>query len=1053
MARGHVKTIRRSLSTPEWIRIRIAEIMHWKECEVRTVSGWEMRAAEYTDPHTYRFCGGWSPIRTGEFWGQPDGACFFRKRIVVPKQFCGLPVRLRLPTLSEMMVRIDGKLINAFDPNRDEIPLLKRARGGEIFNMEIEAYVRSAPDDMRVGQFVPEGYGCVQTWRDPELVSSDPVFTGFLYDLEPVLETAGCEQVDEGTREALWTHLNETVKRLDRDTQDRQVFHASVKAAGVYLKKNVYDLPNHAGPGALALVGHSHLDVAYYWQIRHAIRKNARTTAVQLALMDEYPEMRYCHTQPFLYESLKTYYPELYRRLKKKIKDGQWEIVGAPYVEPDCQVPAGESLIRQCLLGKLFFLEEFGVDVDTCWLPDVFGNSWIMPQILVRSGVNYFVSNKMSTWNDTNRFPHNTFLWRGVDGTSINSCVPASHFISWLAPDQLLDNWNGFQEKTEIGESMNMFGFGDGGGGLTREMLETGHRISKFPGLPKTRMVSAKEYLEDTFAKAGSLETWDDELFLEMHRGTHTTKGILKKLNRQCETVAREAELFSVLADIDPRKALTTAWKQVLVNQFHDILPGSHTLPVGRDAIETYTQALNSFSQIKDKALKKLAAVVDTTAQPGRPLLVFNSLNWSQSGVIDGGEGGGCVCTAEGTPVPSQTSADGRLIFTAREVPSMGHALYFVQEAPSKKAAVTGDPSVLENPFFRLKLDKNGEITSLIDLREKREVIVPGQKGNRLELFEDKPGVYDAWDIIETYKDNEYALPAAESVILEEQGPVRTVVRIRRTFLSSSVDQRLILYNELPRIDFVTTVEWHERNKMLKVAFPVDVLSRTATYDLSYGAIQRPTHTNTTWDQAKFEVCGHQWADLSAGRFGVSLLNDSKYGWDIRGQLMRLTLLRGSIRPDPYSDDGCHTFTYSLFPHAGTWQQAGTVHAARNLNTPLTVLPVKRHRGPVSPEHSYLTVPADGVFVGALKPAERGSEVVLRLAELHGDQTPVSVQWDRMATACECDLIERPETNRSVRGGRLNETIKPYQIRSFRLTLKPSKSCSGKSLKKTNKKR
>jgi alpha-mannosidase len=1035
------------MSLPEWIRVRLAEVSHWQVLAESPVSEWEVREAKYHGPGQYEEVVSWRPLREGDIWGYPDGTFFLRTRLRVGKEFSGMPVTFELVTPTEMLFRINGELANALDPNRSEIPLLKRARGGERFAIDIEAYMRSAPDDQRIGSRIPEGHGCVQTWRNPRLVAYDPLFREFMFDLGLVLDVAACKDIEREICDQMYFHVDAALKLLDRDTHERKTFQASLQRAKKYLQEKVYSQKGLRAPGKLALVGHSHIDVAYHWSVRQGVRKNARTTAVQLALMDEYPEFIYTHTQPYLYEQLKLHYPELWIKLKAKVKNGQWEPVGGMYVEPDCNTPSGESFVRQCLLGKLFFLNELGLDVDTCWLPDVFGNSWILPQILMRSGIRYFVSNKMSTWNDTNKFPHNNFLWKGVDGSVVDACVPASHFISWLAPDQLLANWDGFQEKLTVGESMNMYGFGDGGGGVTREILETARRIKDFPGLPATRVVSAKTYLADAFANREALDVWDDELYLEMHRGTLTTKAILKKLNRRCELVAREAEIFGVLAQDYgyrvERPALTEAWKQVLVNQFHDILPGSHTTPVGDEAVRTYSAALDQFEQLRAGALASIAAQASTEAQDGEPVLVFNSLNWQRTGLVKLSldektlAAGVRIVNAAGEAQPVQVISEngGAQLLWQATVPSVGYATYYLQPAAGKAmAALKATPSLLENIFFRIKLTADGEIASLFDKRLQREAIAEGEAGNHFDLYEDKPGIYDAWDILPNYKDNPLPIGKASRLVVVENGPVRAGVRFEKRFFDSVLTQTIWIYRDVARVDFETHVSWHEHNKLLKVCFPVSVLARRATYDLSYGSITRPTHTNTSWDKAKFEVTGHQWADLSEAGFGVSLLNDCKYGHDISEHRMRLTLLRGPIRPDPDSDQGEHHFTYSIYPHADSWQQGGTVPMAYDLNCPLLAMKVERHAGKLPSEHAFLKIEPPGVFLGALKPAEDGKGAIVRLAELMGGRGSVHVQLAKKTAAVqETDLLERPErTLKSERGG-FSDEIRPFQLKSYRV--------------------
>jgi len=1005
---------------------------------------WRVRPALYKGPGQYVFSEPWRDIHEEDWWGEPDGTFFFRGAIRVPSSFSGMPVDLELISSTEMLVKVSGCLVNALDPNRSRVRLLKRAEGGERLSVEMEAYVRSAPDDGRVKAF--GGHGCVQSWRSPRLVSYDPIVEQFLYDVELVTDVAFCSLVDVTIRSHLEKGIDEALRWVDRDTDDRDIFHQSLLRADETLKQRIQEISTVQHPGCLGLVGHSHLDVAYHWRIRQGIRKNARTCLVQLALMEDYPEMLYCHTQPYLYEELKAHYPKLFQRVREKVKQGRWELAGGLYVEPDCNIPSGESLIRQCLLGKQFFLDQFEVDVDTCWLPDVFGNSWIMPQILKRSGINYFVSNKMSTWNDTNRFPHTNFRWRGVDGTEIFACVPASHFISWLSPEQLLANWDGFQEKETVGESMNMFGFGDGGGGLTTEMLERARRIRGFPGLPRTRWVSGKQYLDEAFRSPERLEVWDDELYLEMHRGTFTTKGGLKRLNRRCEHAAREAEIWSSLASLDgdsyPMEEFTRAWKKVLVNQFHDILPGSHTTPVGKEAEESYEEALSEFEGLRQDALDRLAEKFDTQVQRGDPWVLFNAMGWERQGLARiqvEGAGPWCVLDGQGKELPFQEmpgSQGPELLVQSPWIPSMGASVIYVRGEGVRQnlEEMVVSEEKLENRFFRIRFDPHGEIRELLDKRLNRQVIPFREKGNVLQLFEDKPGIYEAWDIVQNFEDKSWDISQNDRMRVVEKGHLRAGVELKKTFFHSRLIQRIWIYASIPRIDFETWVDWKEHNKLLKVVFPVDILSRQATYDLSYGAISRPTHKNTSWDRAKFEVCGHQWADLSEGGYGVSLLNDCKYGHDIQGNRIRLSLLRGPIRPDPDSDQGEHTFTYSLYPHCGTWQDAATPRAAHELNSPIVSIRTSRHSGSLGGRHSWLEAHGEGVHVGALKRSEDDEDLVLRLVELNGGTSQATVSWSgKLGRVVECDLLERPENRIRSRKTDFSVQLNPFQIRTFRV--------------------
>ncbi len=1044
MARGHKAVIRRSITPAEWLRVRLAEVRPWRLIAAEPTGPWQARDAEWVGVGRRRFTGPWREVADGETWGGPDATVFFRADCRVGEALAGLAVDLELETPAEMIVRVDGRYADAFDPNRSRIPLARRARAGKSWRIEMEAYPRSAPDDMRV-----EGgsaWGWFQPWRPPRLAAYDPAVEAFLYDIQVPMDVAACDRVDPDLRDWLARHLDAAMKLVDRDTVDRRTLRRSLKAARHYLRETVYAAGHLAAPGRLALVGHAHVDVAYHWRVRQGVRKNARTTLVQLALMDRYPEMRYCHTQPYVYEQLKAHRPELFERVRRKVAAGQWELVGGPYVECDCNTPSPESLIRQCLLGKRFFLREFGLDVDTCWLPDVFGNSWAMPQVLARCGIRYFVSNKMSTWNDTNRFPHTNFRWRGADGTEVAACVPATHFISWLTPQQLLDNWDGFAEKTAVGESMNMFGFGDGGGGLTREMLETARRIRRFPGLPETRIATGKAYLDDAFATPEDLAVWDDELYLEMHRGVHTTKAELKRLNRRCELAARDAELLCCLAGENLAAAradeLTGHWKTVLVNQFHDILPGSHTEPVARDAADSYAEALAGFESIRDAAARSLAREAKTDAQPGEPFVVVNTLAWQRRGTVELDTPAAGAVDAAGQPLPAQRIDDEgteRLLVGVPDVPAGGYATIHVRRDAGSPPDADADrlvatPTRLANAFFDVRLDELGQIARLTDRRHVREVLPAGERANRLELFEDKPGMYDAWDIVATFDEKQWPIDPPEELRVVESGPVRAAVAFERRFFDSRLVQHIRIWRDTPRIDFHTVVDWREHNRLLKVAFPVAVLARRATFDLGYGSITRPTHTNTSWDAAKFEVCGQKWADLSEAGYGASVLNDSKYGWDVRGRRIRLSLLRGSIRPDPDADIGTHRFTYSLFPHAGGWQDGGTVRAAYELNCPLLAANADRHDGAAA-RRSLVRVEADGVHLGALKWAADGGAAVVRLAEQHGGRERAVVEFAReVAGVRECDFIERPERALRPRKRGFSADMAPFQIRTFLVT-------------------
>ena len=522
-----VEVIRRSMRPEEWTDLRFAWIKRSLIKKKYEITDLWIRDARQVGENEYEYCSDYRPLRQGDMYFSPDGTAFIKGRGVVPEELHGQEVWFTLHTAAEMIVKINGRYAGGIDPNRDRLllnPWLKEGSGE--FEIEIEGYNRSKPDDERNPDAIASR-GCRQIFEGAYIAVLNRELVSLFYDLTVLLDIAKSRNFDEDYREFLNRELNQALNKIDFDTWE------GVKEASRYIEEHIYQNRDFRSSGDVALVGHSHLDIAYYWRRIHVVQKNARTILIQMRLMDQYPDFKYAHTQPYTYELLSKHYPELFEELKEKIKEGRFEPVGAMYVEPDCNIPSAESLIRQCLYGQHYYREAFGITVDNAWLPDVFGNSWILPQILKKSGVNYFVSNKMSTWNDTNRFPHNHFLWKGIDGSRVYACVPPTHFITWNMPSQIKENWDAYQEKETGGQTLSMFGYGDGGSGATEEMLELMHRFERLSIMPKTEHMRADEFLHRNLEGNEALETWDGELYLEMHRGTFTTKSNLKAGNRR----------------------------------------------------------------------------------------------------------------------------------------------------------------------------------------------------------------------------------------------------------------------------------------------------------------------------------------------------------------------------------------------------------------------------------------------------------------------------------------------------------------------------------------
>ena len=1068
MMGGNQVNARRAFTRPELLNERIEHFRSFLHPRVVTVDEWEKREALYPEVETFTWVDDdWRPIRIGEIWGRADHICFFRRTIALPDEFAGQRVVLRMNVGGESTVFVNGSARDSLDPHRHEIVLADPAEPGQRLDVLLETHVWSFPDDVRTGTEAD-----AHRFLQAEIATVDRDVEAAYYDFR-VAYDAAMAQGDPERTDYLLRRIEAAMEQVDRFTRDRDAFKKSLRRGVAHLQREVYRHDAWRVPGHLCLVAHSHLDIAFHWWIHHGVRKTRRTMVAQLALMDRFPEFRFCQSQPKTFNDLKVHYPEVYERVKAAVKRGQLEPIGAMWIEPDGNLPSGESFVRQVLFGKRFWQKEFGVETRTCWLPDVFGCTWILPQILRRSGVEFFVTHKHSTWNDTNPWPYNLFIWRGPDGSEVMGCIPPTHFIGQARPDQLKANWEQHKQKHIFAQSMYNYGWGNGGGGPTADMVEYARRLRRFPGLPSTEITRAEEYLRRAWKHRRELPVWENELYLEMHRGTYTTKGALKRLNRQAEFALREAEAFSCLARISeaagpkaseappqttddpaPEPVLAEVWNDVLVNQFHDILPGSHVHEVAERALPVAERAVARAREVRDRCLDRIASCVRTEGE-GRPLIVFNSLGWPRSDIVrasvPGAPEGVSIVDSDGAPVPCQevarTADSATLLFYAESVPAMGYRVFRAvpHAAPAAAKPLKATLRRLENAFFRLAINRQGCLASLLDKRAGRQLLVKGMEGNRFQLFDDQPGIYDAWDIAPSYRQTEWAVRGLQSIRVVESGPVRCVLRTQRTVRNSAITQDVVLYAHLPRVDFVTRVDWRERQKLLKVGFPVDVHAAEVTCDLDYGIIRRPTHRNTSWDQAKYEFCAHKWVDVSEPGYGVSLLNDGKYGYDVErlgpdrpdGNLLRLTCLKSSVYPDEWSDLGEHEFTYALYPHLGDWRDAGTVQQAYALNVPLIALPVEARPGLLGAAGTWLDVecsPRDSVAVGALKKAEDSDDLILRLVELHQRRARVKVRFGFEASGVvECDLLERDE--RRMPAGRTGFTfeIRPGQIRTFRL--------------------
>ena len=1016
-------------------RNRMEEIARAVYSDRRRIEGWEHVVTGHKQGPSAPPKSGWEPFEIGSSWGGLDVTVWFRAEVTIPEEMEGRKVVLLIRPGGEALAYINGKPTQGLDANRDEITLAEKAKAGEKYEILIEAY--SNPRFHQIHTF---------QYADIAVLNED--VRGFLLDARVAAEAAMTMPEDSAVRQRLWNLLDRCIKMVDLQHIGSPEFFESIKRARKALNEGLKEFQHSYGMGSLVLVGHSHIDTAWLWPLRETQRKCARTFSTVLKYMEEYPEYRFSQSQPQLYEFVKKFYPEIYEGIKRRVKEGRWEPVGATWVEHDSNMPSGESLVRQLLYGNRFFRKEFGIHTRVCWQPDAFGYTWSLPQLLKKAGVDYFVTTKID-WSQYNKFPYSLFWWQGIDGTRVIALMPPLNYNGNVRPADCVEQWRRFKQKDIYDEVIFSFGHGDGGGGPTKEMIENGMRLKNMAGIPKCRFGKIHEYFErlERELDKSKLPVWNGELYLELHRACQTTQARTKRNNRKSELLYRDAEFISSWAFLRGgtyrQEELYEGWKIILRNQFHDILPGSSIGEVYEDAEKDYAKVFKIGREALSESLKTLCSKIDTSGE-GEAIVVFNTLSWERSDVatlkVEMEDDEFVILDPSGQPVPHQViSREGRskeILFQVRDIPPLGYAVYRLVRGRKAKfeSELKAEKDLLENRFFRVKLNDKGQIVSLYDKLNDREVLAPGGRGNVLELFDDRPHAHDAWDIDFNYEDIRWEVDRVESIEVVEEGPVRAAVKVRLRTERSTIEQLIAVYSSIPRIDFITRVDWHEKRTLMKVAFEVDVLSPKATYEIQFGAIERPTHQNTSWDRAKFEVPAHRWADLSETGYGVSLMNDCKYGHSIIGNVMRLSLLRSPISPDPNADQGEHLFTYSLYPHKGDWREAETVRRAYELNVPLITVLEPAHPGELPSSGWFARLDAPTVVIDTVKKAEDSDDLIMRLYESQGWRGKVRIRFgERPKEVFECNLMEEDDQKLEMGDGELEIFIKPFEVKTLKL--------------------
>ena len=931
------------------------------------------------------------PSTLGDRFGPLWATYWFRVGVTVPPEWRGQRVDLLWVSHSEATLWMNGRPLQGLntspDGARPDAMVLTQAEGGERLDLRVELACNGLFGEL------PRPYAALEpvVLDRCQIARFDERAWRLHHDFDVLrrLEADGANGLDPAWAGELLSELNRICNVW---TEDPSTWDAAEAILAPLLERR-----NATVTHELSAIGHAHLDTAWLWPLAESYRKAVRTFSSQLAYMERYPEFRFACSQAQQYDWMRRRHPELWDRIRERVADGRWVPVGGTWIEPDCNLPSGESLVRQFLVGQRFFERELGRRCTEFWNPDVFGYNAQLPQIMRGAGIERFLTQKLS-WNRFNQPPYHTFTWQGLDGSEVLAHFPpADTYNATAEVAELRRAARDYKDHDRSRRSLLVFGYGDGGGGPTPGMLETLRRARDLEGLPRTTITTSEEFFDALSADAGGLPTVVGELYFEYHRGTYTTQADVKQGNRDGERALHDAEAIAVLAMREagaayPAERLTELWQVLLLNQFHDILPGSSIGLVYEDAARDHAAVLAGAEGLVDDAIAALTS-------PGNDRAPLNTLGVPRAEVADG--------------------PDGRLAWVVAPSYGIGDA---IADAPGAvTVAETGDAVVIENGIIRAELGRDGRLRSLVHVSGDREVLAG--PGNVLQLYDDRPTAYEAWDVdpfhLETVRDAD----GAESCTVSGGG-MRAEVELRyRIGQASSMRQVVRLDAGSSRLEFHCEADWRERQTMLKVLFPVAVHAANATYQMQFGCTERPTHYSTSHDLARYEVPGHRFADLSEHGFGVALLTDCKYGYSTYGNEMRISLLRGTTVPDPEADLGSHRFTYAVLPHAGGWREAGVVAEAARFETPLRWLP-----GPAAPR-SFVSVDDPNLTIDTIKRAEDSDAIVIRLYEAHGARGAARVRlaWP-VREAVRCNLLEDPGEALSVADGAIEITYRPHEI-------------------------
>src|ERR671912_712918 len=1032
-------------------KVRVEELKLWRNARESRIEEWRFAA----DGREER------EIRLGDPWPEDALPASFSAEARIPEDWSGSPVELELWLGGEGFVRLSTGLSGGLNPFHRSFPVTQEAAGGETIVIEAEVVPRgmfgsnvARPQLSRSSLVIPEkevralerDLGIIvevcEQLGDHEVVPHlldivDAAFANMFSSWPSESEVALTRYLEtyaESTDGGPWSlpPAPRPVEPLSEETRRAVREARGMVASGLEKLKAAYPPVGH-----IALTGHAHLDLAWLWPVSETRRKGRRTFASVLSLMERYEDFNFNQSSAQLYEWIEDVSPEIFERVRRRVEEGRWEPVGGSWVEADCQIPSGESMVRQMLYGQRYFEEKFGHRSRVAWLPDAFGFSPALPQLLRGAGMEGFFTYKLN-WSETNEFPYDLYEWEGIDGSTVIAHDfenPGQDYNGNITPKDIYGTWRNFDGKRHHPETLFSFGWGDGGGGPSEQMLENYARIKSFPAMPRLRMAHVDGFFE-SLPREG-LPRWTGELYLELHRGTLTTQARVKKLNREAEHRLLEAEVLSTLAALHggdyQREELETAWKTLLLNQFHDILPGTSIGEVYEETHEELADVVRTARKLRDGALSpppdaESALLVANVSLNPRPLSVLLDPESRPLGAAR-------VAGADGRPLPAQETESGGLLVHAPDlsVPGLGWSTLTSQhesalargETQDVGAEVAGRRAVLDNGLLRVEVGEDGTLHGVYDREAGREVL--DGRANQLWAYTDKPRNWEAWDVDEGYEQEGEEISSVESVEVTESGPLRASVRVVRRWRGSTIAQTYRLLSGSRRLDVESYVDWRERRVLLRTLFPFAVRSHETTSETMFGALRRPTHYNTPWDATRFEVSAHRFCDLSEPGYGVALLNDGKYGHSAKGNVLGISLLRSPLYPDPFADEGEHRFTYSLFPHPGDWTTAGVAQEAFALNAPL--FPVTAEDEALPQEFSLVEAKGLELALGSLKLAEEGESMILRLYEPHGARGECTLRFGLPVERVErVNLLEEAEGPVEVHKGAVRLRVQPFEV-------------------------